>query len=319
MSYFIGIDGGGSATRAIFTDASGKCLAVKNSGSSNFQHLSLSDFKSRIIFLLGELYKDSMVNKPDIRRITAGFAGVGRETDRVKAESVFEDLGFSDRITVTTDIDIAFAGAIPNGPGIVLNAGTGSFAYGRDDNGNYARSGGWGYLLGDEGSGYYIGLEAIKLCLKQYEAGSDKSDLMSIILLEFGLDDITQVIPRIYSEAINRQKIAEIAPIVLDAAMEGNSEARIIAEKAGHELSDLVRTILNRLSYTKKPVKLCLTGGVFEKHEAIVPVITDDLKDEVELTGPEFSPAVGAILIAMKDDDVVIDEDVFMNLRKISL
>jgi len=319
MNCFIGIDGGGTATRAALTDAAGICRAVASCAPANILHLSRQEFKRVFHTLFNRLYAQSGKNSADIARVAAGLAGTGRNADRLKAESVFAELGFAGKATIVSDMDIALAGAIPAGPGIVLNAGTGSIVLARDAAGRVERCGGWGYLLGDEGSGYAIGLEALRCALKSRDTVLPETELTQLICTTFGIGEVAQLVPKVYAESLSRRDIAALAPGVLDAAERGDRVALMITGRAGEALGGMVAALIRRLSFPERPVSLCLAGGVFRKRTVLLPALMREIRSDITLVDPEFHPVAGALLIAMQEENVCIDDAVRRNLKKISV
>lgn len=317
MNCLIGIDGGGSRTRAVLVDSSGNLLAGALGGPANIQFLDKETLKITINSLLSELYASSRSSPRTVKALVAGFAGAGRPSDRKIVGSIFDELDLKDRYKIVTDMEIALYGAFRDEPGIILIAGTGSAAFGRDAAGILQRCGGWGYLVGDEGSGYYIGRTAVRYALQSYDTILPATVLVDIICKTFDLEAIDQIIPKIYSCAVSRIDIANLAPAVLDAAAQGDAVAMMIIEDAGKSLGKLVETLLHRLNLEAKPVNMCLTGSIFNKREILLPHIMKNLREDVRLVDPQFPPVAGAVLLAFKQANITIDAEVEANLRKI--
>jgi len=318
MTCFIGIDGGGTTTRAVLADSHGACRAIRYADSSNIQHIGQDAFHDLIKTLLVNLHDEASTNTNDVAHLTGGFAGAARSSDKKAIETVFNSLGYKDEFSVVTDADIALAGAVPEGPGIILISGTGSIAYGRNTAGAAKRAGGWGYLLGDEGSGCVIGLEALRNALKSHDGRLPETLLTGIICRQFGLDEITSVVPAVYSGEISPAAIASLAPGVFEAAVSGDIVAKSIMDEAGASLAKLVVTLIERLGLDK-PARLCLLGSIFSKSDVMRNTVLNRLQDEVFEVGPEFPPVVGAIVLAMQSAGIRISGTVRSNLKKIHI
>jgi len=317
MDCLIGIDGGGSRTRAVLVDGSGNLLAGALGGPANIQLHNKETFKTTINSLLSELYTSSRSSSRMVKAIVAGFAGAGRSSNREIAGSILDKLDLKNRHKIMTDMEIALYGAFRDKPGIILIAGTGSAAFGRDAIGNVRRCGGWGYLVGDEGSGYYIGRTAVRYTLQSYDTILPATVLTDIICEAFDLETIDQIIPAIYSGAVSRIDIANLAPAVLDAEVQGDQVALMIIEEAGKSLGKLVETLLHRLKFEAKPVNLCLAGSIFKKRDTLLPYILENIQDGVRIVDPQFPPVVGAALLAFKEVKIPITPEVETNLKKI--
>lgn len=317
MNCLIGIDGGGSRTRAVLVDSSGCLLAGALGGPTNIQFLDKETFKITISSLLSELYTSSRSGPQAVEALVAGFAGAGRPSDREIIGLVFDELELKDRYKILTDMEIALHGAFRDEQGIVLIAGTGSAAFGRDAAGRVQRCGGWGYLVGDEGSGYYIGRTAVRYALQSYDTMLPATVLVDIICRVFDLDAIDRIIQKIYSGMVSRTGIANLAPAVFDAAAQEDEVALMIIKDAGESLGKLVETLLRRLNLKTKPVNLCLTGSIFNKREILLPHILKNIREEVRLIDPQFPPVAGAVLLAFKQANITINAEVEDNLRKI--
>ncbi|MFC1557292.1 N-acetylglucosamine kinase [candidate division KSB1 bacterium] len=312
MDRFIGIDGGGSITTALSADRDGKSLAAANSSPANIHALSTKALSQLIRNILDQLHAGSAADV----HIVAGFAGAGHAAGRASVLNVFQNLGYENRCRVVTDMEIALKGALPEGPGIVLNSGTGSFAYGRSANGRTGRCGGWGYLLGDDGSGYALGLEAIRRSLKSCDKALPETVVSDRIRNKLELGEITDIVPGVYSGNISPSVIASCAQIVLDAASEGDPVSKEIIEEASADLALLAISLARKLKMDR-PVKLCLTGSVLQKSAVMLPFLKDILNDSFRFVNPEYPPVAGAVMMAVEYSGLNISDTIRSNLKKI--
>jgi N-acetylglucosamine kinase-like BadF-type ATPase len=256
MNYILGIDGGGTKTKAFLFDRSGNLFKSITVGKSNFQAvggMGIKNVLKKIVNLI------NIKNFPEIR-IIAGFAGAGRKKDKSMIKKIFIELGFNrNKILVISDAEMALEAVGKNG--VVLIAGTGSICIGRKNN-KIARSGGWGYLLGDEGSGYYIGERAIAQALKYYDGRGTKTLLLKRINGKFKLKNIEQIINRIYSGKLDKNRIAELSNDVLELAKKQDIIARKIIKESSEELAKMILSVTKKLQFKK--CKVGLIGGVFK-------------------------------------------------------
>jgi N-acetylglucosamine kinase-like BadF-type ATPase len=162
-------------------------------------------------------------------------------------------------ILLTSDAAIALHAAIGNSPGIMVISGTGSIAYARDDNGKALRSGGWGTLYDDAGSGYDLGRRAVAAALRDYDGRGHQTILGRKLCRALKLSDITRVILK----PLSAQDIAALFPVVLKAAQRGDAVSRFMMDVAAHELSELAFALIHRLRWRNRAFPVVCAGGIF--------------------------------------------------------
>lgn len=317
--YFIGVDGGGTKTEVVLITRSGNIIARIKGGSTNFQALGGAKLKQEIMSLFEKLLKKTNLLDSKVVHIYLGLAGAGRKSDQKTIKELFHDTEYKNKISIDSDAIIALAGAFSNRPGIILIAGTGAICFGKNIKGDIVRSGGWGYLLGDEGSGYYIGREAIMAALKDFDGRGDTTALKKILIAKYNLESIDQIIPLIYQNKLDRVEIANIAPIVFEEAKKDDAICRQIIKQAGKELGRLGKAVAIRLGFSDDKIKIALIGSIFNQQEMLINEICKELFEiswNIELTEPEFEPALGACILAMEKSGTQVDENFIDNLKK---
>jgi N-acetylglucosamine kinase-like BadF-type ATPase len=204
---------------------------------------------------------------------------------------------------------------------VVVIAGTGSVAYGENERGETAQTGGWGHLLGDEGSGYWLAMETIRRAIYAYESSEERrkplaNPLASIALKHFQTADLRSLALAIYGEKFSRDEIAAFARLVQESAVAGNSETQQIVRRGCEALFSLAATTARKLKL-KRALLVCV-GGVFRGAAARAEFAKLRARrwPEAELAQPRFDPAVGALLLAYQAAGRVIDEEVLTNLAK---
>jgi N-acetylglucosamine kinase-like BadF-type ATPase len=275
--------------------------------------------KQEIISLVEKLLQKTNVPVNKVMHIYLGLAGAGRKSDQKTIKELFDDTEFKTKISVNSDAIIALAGAFGNRPGIILIAGTGTICFGKNSKGDIIRSGGWGYLLGDEGSGYYIGREAILAALKDFDGRGEGTTLRKILMSKFGLESMDQIIPLIYQNKLDRIKIADLAPIVFEEAKKVDTVALQIIKQAGNEIGKLAKAVALRLGFSDENIKIALIGSIFKQKEMLVNEISKELFEiswNIELTAPEFDPALGAAILALEASGIFVDDIFLDNLKK---
>jgi len=236
---FLGIDGGGSKTAFLLENESGQPLARFETGPSN--RFSVGENQARQSINSGI---QQLPATPDV--VCGGFAGAGRpEGLRFYQECLQSQLPNA-RIFIEGDAFIAYIGAIGVAPGVLLIAGTGSIAIGRRDDGAMIRAGGWGPLFGDEGSGHWIGREAIRIALHLHEA-HESEDFVAAVAKGLGLRAIPDVVAAAAAGTVNVQSIAALAPVVFEH-YPGSPSNRILRDAALH-LKTLTETAAQRVGF----------------------------------------------------------------------
>lgn len=250
--HFLGIDAGASATKWAIINENG--LVSSGVGESMDGHLYRETSVERMRKVLGEIAKEA--KDLDIFSVYMGITGVthGGSIER-EIKSVFKC-----ESTVVSDIELAYRANFADGDGILLYAGTGSVAYAIDEKGQRIQVGGWGYLLGDEGAGYWIGKEAIRFALFQIESKKVivSTSLAGLILNQMNASDWNSVKGFVYSK--DRSQIAALSKIVDSCATSGDIDALNILSKAAAHLADLVDRIDKQLLRKSLPIKF--TGGI---------------------------------------------------------
>ncbi|HHM24361.1 MAG TPA: hypothetical protein ENJ23_04890 [Bacteroidetes bacterium] len=320
MEYILGVDGGGTKSLAVLARETGEVVATFQKGPANFQQIGEAGLQSLAEEILQEAERSGGIRRDEIVLFVLGLAGVGRRDDHRRAEEALSRVNFSGRILLTTDAYIALMGAFESRPGIIVIAGTGSICFGLDEEGELYRSGGWGYLLGDEGSGYFIGHQAILAALKDFDGRGEKTILRPRIESHFDLTSIEDIVPRVYAKenSIGKEEIAGLAPLVFECAADGDDVAEQIVELAGKELARMVHAVGKRMKKLGEPLEVAYVGSVFKQKHVLLPVMKVFLSDhysELDIHEPSFEPAPGAIILGLKELGKAITLEVLENLR----
>jgi N-acetylglucosamine kinase-like BadF-type ATPase len=250
--HYLGIDAGASTTK--WTLINEKGIVASGVGEAMDGHLYREASVARMQSVLGEISAE--INGPKVDSVFMGITGVTHDGSIEKEmNSVFKS-----KSTVVSDIELAYRANFADGDGILLYAGTGSVAYAIDEVGVIHQVGGWGYLLGDEGAGYWIGKEAIRFALFQIESKNtiQENSFTELILREIKSHDWNTVKAFVYSQ--DRSAIAALSRIVDSAASSGDTDAVKILNKAAGHLADLVDRIDKQLMRKSLPIKF--TGGI---------------------------------------------------------
>lgn len=316
--YVVGVDGGGTKTDVVLLDRSGNVVGKERGGGSNYQVAGGKRLKEEILGCFSKLLTTTNVAANKIGHVFLGLAGAGRESDQKEILALFNDTEYAGKISVDSDAIVALAGAFGTAPGIIIISGTGSICFGKNSEGKVVRSGGWGYLLGDEGSGYFIGREAIIAALKDFDGRGEKTLLRSDLERHFKLDTIDQIIPSVYQNKIDRATIADVAPIVFEQANRGDVIAEEIIRQAGRELGTLAKAVAQRLNFANEELKVALIGSIFKQKDMLLNEISKELYEiswNIEISEPMFDPDCGAALLALQKLSVEINDMILKNVK----
>ncbi len=317
--WVIGLDGGGTKTLGVLVDEQGCVAGRAIAESSNYQVIG----GEKLGLVISGLVKELMVHagNPDAKatHLYAGLAGAGRPADREAIHQAIRQHNVAETITVDTDAAAALAGAFAGGPGIIVISGTGAICFGKSKDNMVYRCGGWGYLLGDEGSGYYIGQQAIIAALKDLDGRGQKTRLRQAIEEKYQVASVDLLISAIYSGKMDRTEIAGLAPLVFEFFNKGDQAAVAIIETAGKEIGKIVAAVSKRMGLHGQPVTVALIGSVFKQRHILVPFMQQEALhtvSSVNFIDPQFEPAIGSAVLAMQKENIDIDSAVLANLQK---
>jgi len=297
--FFLGFDGGGTKTTAILIDSSGRERARVLSGPSNPLRIGFDAAFESLTFASTETLRVAGVVPQQVRGVCAGLAGAGRRSVIIRIEPFFKKLFPQAVVHVTADFSVALEAATNGGPGVVLIAGTGSCAFGRGPDGSFARAGGYGPWIGDEGSAYHIGRQAVSAVLHARDALALPTVLEERILPALNLPDWDQLTERIASQPDG--VFPDLFPVVVRAADAGDEVAREILFTAAAALGRMAGSVILRLGLKKERFPLIKTGGVFghSAHlEAKLGAMLANFAPNALLSDMPDSPALGAARLA---------------------
>lgn len=294
INYYIGIDGGGTKTAALLFNSEGKIIRKTIESGTNLNSVEIDQVAKRMESLFSRLC--SPLHLQEICGLFAGLAGADHpKTINTYKRIIRQVCPLTIRqLIVGNDAMNAFWSGNEADNGIVVIAGTGSIAYGMKDNHEYFRIGGWGYLFGDEGSGYYIGKEAVRRTLMAYDGRLPATKLTMILKNYFSVDTILDIVPIVYQST--RDMIAGLAPKVSQAAERGDDLALQLVNEASNSLSQLIYYGRKRF---QESVPIVLTGGVWNS-SVIRQGVQRRLKN-VDLIFPKVSPVYGSAVKCIKE------------------
>lgn len=268
---WIGVDGGGSRSRAMVVDAAGRELSRVEGGSALIDLLRPLEAARVVAELAGTAATAAGAELP-VRGLWAGLAGAGPLGPRAAVRDFLAEEGVAAAVAVGGDVEAARADAFGDGPGILLVVGTGSVAVGRDPAGVEATAGGWGAALDDEGSGYRIGLDGLRAVMRSADGRAPATSLTGAMLRETGVADPRDLVE--WAASATKRDVAALCVAVGRACQEGDAAAAQVVEKALAGIRSLVGAVLARTSgWPGKPPLAMIGGVVREGSEMRAPVM----------------------------------------------
>jgi len=270
MSYLVGVDGGGSKTTALIAGLDGAILGRGSGASSNYRAVGIENACAALDEALRAAFAVANLDAEQARVQMAcfGLAGVYRPGDQDPIRAWAERQWRGMPVFFVSDARLGLAAGTPEGWGIEVICGTGSIVYGRSPQGQTARAGGWGYLLGDEGSGYDIGLTALRCVTRAADGRGQPTMLTGLILSHWSLGSAEDLIAYVYRPQVSKTDIASLAALVENGAQQGDAVAQDILRQAGRELATAAQVVNNRLQIPN-PVPCALVGGVMVQGELL--------------------------------------------------
>jgi N-acetylglucosamine kinase-like BadF-type ATPase len=292
----LGIDAGGTRTVCLLADGAGRILGEARGPGANLQAAGELEVEK----VLHEVITAALGAHAGPAAICLGMAGVDRPRDADIMQGVLSRIGQRAGILVVNDALIALEAGVPDAAGVVLIAGTGSIAYGRDARNRAARAGGWGYVLGDEGSGYWLGRQALRAVVRASDGRGPATALTPRVLAHFHVEQPQHLVREIYQGGLRPGAIAALARAVQAAADERDPLAMHIIDAGAAELAGAVLSVTARLDLTDCPI--VLSGGtllgVTRLREGVAARLAQKLpRAAVRPIGVE--PAVGAVRLAL--------------------
>lgn len=295
MRYVLGIDAGGTKTVGLLADETGAVVAEARGGGANLQ--THGELEVEKVF---DQIMETLSRERPISAVCLGIAGVDRPHDESVVRGILRRLGHRETARVVNDAAIALVAGSPERFGVVVLAGTGSISYGADRAGRTARAGGYGFLLADEGSGYWLGHQALRATVRASDGRGPETRLRSLVFEALAVSSVAELVPRVYEKGLPKHHIAALASLVQKAFDERDPVAVGLVDEAGRELAVAARSVAVHLGLGGEPFPVVLAGGVFKG----CPSVTDALVRQLDLPGArpallEVEPARGAVALAL--------------------
>ena len=292
--YFAGVDGGQSSTVAVIGDETGRVVGTGSAGPADEVGQSAAStrlrdaLESAVAAALRDAHLDEATPLAHVVAGISGYEGTLRGVPPSFGGAPFE---------LMHDAPVAHAGALPDGFGAIVIAGTGSVAYAKGAAGEGVLVGGWGYAFGDEGSAFWIARRMLAAAFRKDDEGQ-QSSFGRLALQALGRPSLRKLARSFYAGTTSRTQIAALASAVLDEAAAGNSDAAAIAGEAAAALAALAKVALARVNAPEGPV--AFTGGLM-RSAVLRAAIESALRasaPRVRMSEPQYTPAQGALLLA---------------------
>jgi glucosamine kinase len=298
----VGLDGGGSKTRVVVADEAGRPLGTIEGPASAVRPGGVEHSADVIAACVRDALAHAGMEHVTPKVLYAGLAGVGREPEREALWQALVAREVAEDVAVHPDAMIALDDAFAEGAGVLLIAGTGSIAFGRGPDGAFQRCGGWGPVLGDEGSGAWIGRRALNVATASSDGREPETALTDALLTAIEADDPTALIP--WAAQATPGQFAQLAPVVFRVAAGGDLRANTLLSMAVEELVLHVRTLARRLFVDERAaIPVALAGGLLSRGGPLRKRLEHRLKTAVpgaQLRHEDVDPARGAVRGALR-------------------
>jgi glucosamine kinase len=301
-SFVIGVDGGGTKTRAVLADEAGKQIAEAVGSGSTVKPQEAERSAGVIAGVVRDLLEEAGKTDVKPRVLFVGVAGVGRPAEREALHEALSSHQLADDVVIDTDFSVALGDAFGDGPGVLVIAGTGSSAFARGPAGATARCGGWGPVIGDEGSGSWIGRRALSVVAAAADGREPETALTGAILTAAEVSESSELVR--WAAHATPATLATLAPVVISVADAGDLRANSIVSMAVEELALHVRALARQLFTDERAsVPVALTGGLLKKGSSFRKRLEHRLKTAVpgaHVHAAEIDAARGAVQGALR-------------------
>jgi N-acetylglucosamine kinase-like BadF-type ATPase len=318
MMFVSGVDGGATKTVAVVGKLDGTLLASARAPPSNYHNVGVGEAARSIRTSVLVACRHAHLPTRDLETVVMGLAGMDSPRDFRAGKRVADLTGVGKRRVVVHDSVIAIYAATLGRPGIVINAGTGSFAAGIGLDGKPIRASGWGNIIDDEGSGYDIGRRAMRAALRALDGTEKKTTIAKLLVRKFRLPALEDIVYEVHNKPMSTREISSISKLVARAAANGDQVARNIFAYEGQVMASFVSAIARRLEMTKSKPDIYCTGGVFKAGPVLLKPFRRELRKSVPrfvLRYPRFEPVIGAFILALKEHGVAVGGITLANLQ----
>lgn len=313
-----GVDGGATKTVAIVGKFDGSLLGSGRAPSANYHNVGINSAAESIRTAVHMACRHGGVPARHLETVVIGLAAMDSPRDFVVGRRLVDLTGLGKRRVLVHDSVVALYAATLGRPGVVVNAGTGSFAAGIGSNGNVIRAGGWGNIIDDEGGAYDIGKFGVRAALRALDGRERKTAIARLLVRKYKLRALEDIVHEVYEKPMTVDEISEISRLVAQAAHRGDSVARDIFAREAKVSAVLVSSIARRLGMIRSNPNIYCIGGVFNVGTVITKPFRKALRESLRrfrIRRPLFEPVVGAFVLALREKGVPTSGLVLRNLR----
>jgi N-acetylglucosamine kinase-like BadF-type ATPase len=289
--HVLGIDAGGTKTMCLLADEQGRIISEARGGGANLKTAGELGVEKVLHTVMEEAIGERQII-PSV--VCLGMAGADREADARTVRAIMR----------RSDALIALVAGAADGPGVAIVTGTGSIVYGRSAGNRAARAGGWGHLLGDEGSGFWIGRRALASVVRAADGRGPATLLTARVFARLGIGSISDLVQLLYDRDVALPFVAALGQVVQGARDDGDEVASLILTQAADELTLAATSVVTRLEMTLENFPFVLAGGIFSG----IPWLLAELERRLPGLAPRASvrrlhedPAVGAVHLALAE------------------
>lgn len=298
--FVIGMDGGGTKTSVCVMNMTGQVVDSLSGNSMNVNSLGCDCMLENLAQIFADL-KGRGADWSLLQGICIGVAGVSNPVTRDTIVQGIRSAGITVEPEIIGDHQAALYGAHGRGKGMILISGTGSICYGMDGTGHEARSGGWGHLIDDEGSGYALGRDVLSAVVQAEDGRVSPTCMRSAVFEYLNISSVQELIGFVYNPAIGKKEIAALAPIVLTGIAAGEDAACAILLKAAENLTDMVSAVANKLELQRDALAFC--GSVISNNIPLIEMLKKRINERYPMMRcirPAHDAAYGAALRSLE-------------------
>lgn len=297
--YVAGLDGGGTKTAVKVADENGLLVHSFTSGAINYNGQDADSIRRSFLDIFSGI-AGSCGGLENCAQIVIGAAGVSNPTVSARLEANARECGYRGKLFITGDQETALCGAHDSEYGIILIAGTGSICYGKSESGQVHRSGGYGHLIDDEGSGYSIGRDLLAATVRAHDGRIAETVIAEMVYEQLQVTTVQEIVGFVYNKETNKKDIAALAPILSAACAEGDAAALAIAEKSAVSLVEIAVPVVEKLAMQQG--SLAMAGSVLLNNTYVRDAFVDrmgSLYPQLMCIEPKKDAASGAVLMAL--------------------
>ncbi|MFD2330257.1 N-acetylglucosamine kinase [Cohnella sp. GCM10020058] len=300
MKYAAGLDGGGTKTAVTVLDETGRTVLAFESGGINYNGRDEEDIR-RSLGEMAEAIGAACGGLDACAQLVVGAAGVSNPTVPGRLIAALREAGYRNGVHIVGDHETALFGALEREHGMILIAGTGSICFGRSEAGLVHRTGGFGYLIDDEGSGYSIGRDLLAAVVRAHDGRAPATVLTEMVYDRLRIGSVEEIVRFVYDKGTGKQDIAALAPLLSDGCAAGDEAAFRIARRTADELVQLVLPVAERLSLGDG--ELAMAGSVLLRSAHVREAFQAGLRERcpgIRAVAPRRDASAGAALMALR-------------------